>query len=148
MTAAETSGWTALVFGSGFMACAGLAFLLVPGPIARVFTPDAAVIKAAATLLLVAAFFQLFDGLQVVATGALRGAGDTKAPMLCHLLLYWCVGLPLGYFFCFRWRWGATGLWVGLSVALILIGSALLLVWSRKVRALVSAAVQTSPLRY
>jgi MATE family multidrug resistance protein len=87
-------------------------------------------------LLAVAAFFQLFDGLQIVATGALRGTGDTRTPMLTHLLLYWFIGLPLGYFLCFNRSWGALGLWVGLSVALILIGSVLLLAWYRKARKL------------
>jgi len=59
-------------------------------------------------LLLVAAAFQLFDGLQVVSTGALRGAGDTSTPMLANGIAYWCIGLPLGYVLCFEWvgeRW-------------------------------------------
>ncbi len=134
--AAGRSGWTAVALGAGFMVCAALAFLLVPKYIVRLFTPDAAVIKTGVSLLAVAAFFQLFDGLQVVVTGALRGAGDTRTPMLCHLLGYWFLGLPLGYFLCFAWGWGAAGLWIGLCVALILIGLVLLLVWQRKVRGL------------
>jgi MATE family multidrug resistance protein len=56
--------------------------------------------------------------------------------MLCHLLAYWVLGLPLGYFLCFGLGWGAVGLWTGLSLALILIGSVLSLAWYRKVRAL------------
>jgi len=74
----------------------------------------------------VAAFFQLFDGLQAVATGALRGAGDTRTPMIWSSTLYWLVGLPVGAYLCFRVGWGAAGLWTGLCVALILIGCALL----------------------
>src|SRR2546421_4031433 len=76
------------------------------------------------------------SGLQAVATGALRGTGDTRTPMLSHLVGYWMVGLPLGYFLCYRLRWGAIGLWAGLCVALILIGLVLLGAWHRKVRAL------------
>ncbi len=136
LAAAARAGWTALVLGAGFMTCAGLAFLLVPEYVARIYTADPGVIKIGASLLVVAAFFQLFDGLQGVATGALRGAGDTRTPMLCHLLAYWLLGLPLGYFLCFRWRMGAAGLWIGLCIALILIGLVLLLVWRRKVHAL------------
>jgi len=132
--AAGISGWTAVVLGAGFMSCAGLAFLLAPKIIVRVYTPDAAVLKKGITLLAVAAFFQLFDGLQTVATGALRGAGDTRTPMLCHLLAYWVVGLPLGYYLCFGLGWGATGLWTGFCLALILIGLVLAFVWHRKVR--------------
>ncbi len=137
--AAGHSGWTAVALGGGFMFCAALSFLLVPKYIVRIYTPDAAVIKTGVALLAVAAFFQLFDGLQTVATGALRGAGDTRTPMLCHLLAYWLLGLPLGYFLCFRLGWGAPGLWIGLCIGLILIGLVLSVVWHRKVRALARA---------
>ena len=100
--------------------------------IARIYTPETDVINAGATLLLVAAVFQLFDGLQVVATGALRGSGDTRTPMICHFVFYWALGLPLGALLCFRYGWGAAGLWAGLSLALILIGTALLYFWRRR----------------
>jgi MATE family multidrug resistance protein len=134
--AAGRAGWTAMALGAGFMACAGVVLLTVPGYVARVFTTDRDVIRTAVSLLAVAAAFQLFDGLQTVATGALRGAGNTRTPMICHLLLYWLVGLPLGHVLCFAMGWGALGLWAGLSLALILIGSALLAVWTRKVRSM------------
>jgi len=87
----------------------GCDLFLIPDPISRIYTPDPVVIHAAGVLLYVAAFFQLFDGMQTVATGALRGAGDTRTPMLCHLILYWGIGLPLGAYLCFRLRWGAPG---------------------------------------
>ncbi len=134
--AASRAGWTAILLGAGFMACAAAALLLFPAQIARLYTPDVAVIRASVALLFVAAFFQLFDGIQIVATGALRGAGETHAPMYSHLLAYWLLGLPLGYWLCFRRGWGAPGLWAGLCLALILIGCALLLVWRHKVHAL------------
>jgi MATE family, multidrug efflux pump len=133
--AASRAGWTALALGMSFMFCMGLLFFLVPDPIARIYTPDPVVIHAAGVLLYVAAFFQLFDGMQTVATGALRGAGDTRTAMLCHLTLYWGIGLPFGAYLCFRLGWGAPGLWTGLCVALILIGCALLYFWRRKERA-------------
>jgi len=88
-------------------------------------------------LLLVAAVFQLFDGLQVVATGALRGAGNTRIPMLANLVGYWVIGLPLGAFLCFQLKMGAVGMWLGLCLALILIGSALLGVWHLMIKNLV-----------
>jgi MATE family multidrug resistance protein len=100
--------------------------------IARAFSPDPAVVRVGATLLLVAAAFQLFDGVQVVTTGALRGAGDTKTPMLANLVAYWFIGIPLGYFLCFRLGWGALGIWIGLCTGLIIVGSALLIVWQKK----------------
>jgi MATE family multidrug resistance protein len=62
--------------------------------------------------------------------------------MICHLLGYWLIGLPLGYVLCFAAGWRAVGLWTGLCIALILIGLVLLVVWIRKVGALgVSQAV-------
>jgi len=116
------------------MGAAGLAFLLFPRLIARIFTPDESVVRTGAALLVVVAAFQLFDGIQTVATGALRGAGDTRTPMVCHFLAYWLIGLPLGYVLCFNFGMGVEGLWIGLSLALILIGLALLFVWMRRVR--------------
>jgi MATE family multidrug resistance protein len=129
---ASRAGWTAMALGAGFMACMGILLMAVPRIIVRIYTPDPVVIEAATGLLFVGAFFQLFDGLQTVATGALRGAGDTRTPMLCHLIFYWFLGLPVGAFLCFRWGWGAKGLWTGLCLALILIGTVLLYFWHRK----------------
>jgi multidrug resistance protein, MATE family len=131
---ASRSGWTALAFGAGVMSAAALALLGFPQAIARLFTPQSGIIAAAAPLLRVAAFFQLFDGLQVTATGALRGAGDTRTPMLCHFGGYWILGLPLGAFLCFRQSLGAVGLWMGLSVGLIVIGVILVWFWRRTAR--------------
>jgi MATE family multidrug resistance protein len=132
--AASRAGWTALLFGVCFMSCSGLLLFSFSRPIARIYTHDADVVTTGATLLIVAAVFQLFDGLQVVATGALRGAGNTRTPMMANLIAYWAMGLPLGALLCFRWRMGAVGMWVGLCLALIIIGSSLLLVWSRQIR--------------
>jgi MATE family multidrug resistance protein len=129
---ASRAGWTAMALGAGFMACMGVLLVAVPRIIVRIYTPDPVVIEAATGLLFVGAFFQLFDGLQTVATGALRGAGDTRTPMLSHLIFYWFLGLPVGAFLCFRWGWGAKGLWTGLCAALILIGTVLLYFWHRK----------------
>jgi MATE family multidrug resistance protein len=99
---------------------------------ARAFSPDPAVVQIGATLLLVAAAFQLFDGVQVVTTGALRGAGDTKTPMVANLVAYWFIGIPLGYFLCFHLHWGALGIWIGLCTGLMIIGSVLLAIWHKK----------------
>jgi MATE family multidrug resistance protein len=141
--AAARAGWTAIGLGAIFMTGAGVVLITLPEYVARVFTTDRAVIRTAVALLAVAAAFQLFDGIQTAATGALRGAGDTRTPMLCHLLSYWLIGLPLGYVLCFVVAWRAVGLWTGLCIALILIGIVLLLVWTRKVRALASTQAIT-----
>jgi MATE family multidrug resistance protein len=136
---ASRAGWTAMALGAAFMSCMALVFWFAPAYIVRVYTPDPAVIAVSSGLLFVGGFFQLFDGLQTVATGALRGAGDTQTPMICHLFFYWAVGLPVGVYFCFRLGWGAKGLWVGLCVALILIGCALVYAWRRKERTFANA---------
>ncbi len=126
---AKRAGWSAIMLGAAFMTCSGLVFVSIPTLIAHLFSPDPAVIRTGARLLLVAAAFQLFDGVQTVATGALRGAGDTKTPMLANFVAYWLIGLPVGYFLCFKVGWGALGIWIGLCGGLMLIGSALLFTW-------------------
>jgi MATE family multidrug resistance protein len=133
---AAAAGNTAIFLGAAFMTLAGIALLVFPGWIARIFTPDEVVIRSTGILLAAGAAFQLFDGIQTAATGALRGAGDTRTPMICHFTAYWIIGLPLGYWLCFSRSMGALGLWVGLSLALILIGIVLLVVWNRAVHRL------------
>jgi MATE family multidrug resistance protein len=130
-SAARRSGWTATLLGVAFMSCAAAVYLLAPGSIVRIYTADPEVLNAGISLLAVVAAFQLFDGAQAVVTGALRGAGDTRTPMLCHLAGYWALGLPAGYYLCFGLHWGAVGMWIGLCLAIIAIGCALLLAWSR-----------------
>jgi MATE family multidrug resistance protein len=130
---ARRSGWTALFLAAAFMSLAGLTLFLIPRIILRGFTTDQQVIATGVTLLFIAAFFQLFDGVQVVATGVLRGAGDTRTPVVTNLVGHWLMGLPIGYLLCFELGWKAPGLWVGLSVGLIAVGVLLLYVWARRV---------------
>ena len=132
--AAGQAGWMALILGAGFMALSALCFLSFRSQILRAFTSDEAVLTAGVSLLFVAAFFQLFDGIQVVATGILRGAGDTRTPMLSNLVGHWFLGLPIGVTLCFILDWGVVGLWIGLSIGLIGVGIVLLFVWTRRVR--------------
>jgi MATE family multidrug resistance protein len=139
---AADAGGTAIFLGAAFMTAMSLVLLVIPRWIARAYTPDQAIIHSTVYLLAAGAAFQLFDGLQTVATGALRGLGDTRTPMLCHFTAYWIIGLPLGYWLCFRRNWGAFGLWSGLSLALILIGVVLLLVWQQRVRRLIVSVPQ------
>jgi multidrug resistance protein, MATE family len=129
---AKRAGWSAILLGTTFMTCSGLVFVSFPTVISRLFSPDPDVIRTGARLLLVAAAFQLFDGVQTVATGALRGSGDTKTPMLANFVAYWLIGLPVGYFLCFTLGWGALGIWIGLCGGLMLIGSALLFAWHQR----------------
>ncbi len=131
---AAAAGWTALALGASFMGTAGVVLFAAPRAVARLYAPEAAVIAVSASLLWIAAFFELFDGLQVVATGALRGLGDTRTPAAAHFAGYWIFGLPIAWALCFRYGWGVRGLWIGLTVALILIGTVLIVAWRRASR--------------
>jgi MATE family multidrug resistance protein len=111
----------AVSFGVGFMAFTAVAFLLLPEPLARLYTTDAATVQLAAALLPVAGVFQLFDGAQAVTTGILRGAGDTRVPMFTTLGGYWLFGLPVSLLLGFRTPLGPVGLWWGLAAALGLV---------------------------
>src|SRR5438067_2467005 len=136
--AAGYAGWAAISMGAGFMSLAALVLVFAPRLIVRVFTPDPHVMRVGVMLLFVAAAFQLFDGLQTVATGALRGARETRIPMFSSFVAYWVIGLPLGYYLGFRRGFGAVGVWAGLAVSLAVIGTLLLFAWRHKVELLVS----------
>jgi MATE family multidrug resistance protein len=131
---AAVAGWTALLLSALFMGAAGVLLAAAPQFIVRLYIGNAAVIGVGALLLRIAAVFELFDGFQVVTGGALRGLGDTRTPMLVHLAGYWAVGMPVAYTLCFPLGWGAPGIWVGLSAALVLIGAALVMFWRRAIR--------------
>ena len=131
--AAARAGWTALLFGAFFMSSAAIVFLAAPRFLIGAFTADPAVLETGVTLLAVAALFQLFDGLQGVGTGVLRGIGDTRTPMLWNFAAHWVLGLPLAYTLAFRMDLGVIGLWWGLSLGLTICGIALVTVWWRRV---------------
>jgi multidrug resistance protein, MATE family len=131
---ARRSGMVAISLGAGFMAVAGVVLYLFPSILLRVYTNDLSVIKAGVPLLFVCAWFQLFDGLQSVTTGALRGAGDTRTPMLVNLAGHWLIGLPLATCLAFWVGWGVFGLWIGLSAGLIFVGFVLISFWMYRSR--------------
>jgi MATE family multidrug resistance protein len=130
---AARAGWTALGLGGAFMAATALLFVTAPRTLIGLFSPGPDVLALGASLLLIAAVFQLFDGLQAVATGVLRGLGDTRTAMMVNLVAHWLLGLPIGYVLCFTLGYGVSGLWVGLSTGLIVCGVILTWVWSRRV---------------
>jgi MATE family multidrug resistance protein len=129
--AARRSGWLALLSGAGFMLAAAIALVAGAPAIVHMFTPDADVIAVGATLLWVAALFQLSDGVQVVATGVLRGTGDTRTAMVASLVGHWLVSVPLGVALCFTFGLGVVGLWLGLAAGLSSVAVVVLLAWMR-----------------
>jgi MATE family multidrug resistance protein len=128
---ARRAGWLALALGTSFMLMAAVAFLVVPRPLIMLYTHDPRVLVVGPSLLWIAAAFQIFDGIQTVCTGALRGLGETRVPMIANLVGYWVMGLPLGFILCFVLKWGIYGMWIGLTLALIVISITLLLRWHR-----------------
>lgn len=138
---AAASGWTAIALGAAFMCGTGLLFLAIPHLLIGLFTTDRAVLLVGTSLLKLAAVFQLFDGIQGVITGTLRGLGDTRTPMVVNLAAHWLLGLPVSYALCFVVGWGVWGLWVGLSLGLIVTGVILLWVWAAKIRHYQSSAI-------
>ena len=119
---AAAAGWTVIAMGVAFMLFSGALFVAMPRFLIGLFSDDVAVVTLGASLLWIAAVFQLFDGLQGVVTGTLRGLGDTRTPMVTNLAAHWLIGLPIGYWLCFVMGWGARGLWWGLSIGLIVAG--------------------------
>ncbi|MBY0494790.1 MAG: MATE family efflux transporter [Cyanobacteria bacterium] len=130
---AAAAGWTAILLATLVMVASGLTFVLVPRQLIALFTTDARVLDVGTSLLLLAAIFQLFDGIQGVITGTLRGLGDTRTAMIVNLVAHWLIGLPTSYILCFVIGWGVWGLWIGLSLGLIVTGVILFWVWTTKI---------------
>jgi MATE family multidrug resistance protein len=133
---AVTAGWTALAIGAAAMAAVAVSLFVWPQQMMRAFTEDDRVVEIGIGLLAIAAAFQLFDGTQAVATGVLRGLGDTRTPMVTNIVGYWVFGLPIGYALTFTFGWGVAGLWVGLSIGLVTVAVALIGTWAYRARAL------------
>lgn len=129
----RVAGWVGIGLGAAFMSLAAVVFWTAPRMVAGMYTNDGEVVAMASSLLVIGAFFQLFDGIQAVATGALRGLGDTRTPMVTHVVCYWLIGMPVGWWLTYPQGWGARGFWAGLSLALILIGIVLLAAWQKQI---------------
>lgn len=129
---ARRSAAVCLGLGAAVMTISAAAFWLFPRTLARLFTDAAGVLEVAAVLIPIAALFQIFDGLQVVAFGALRGAGDTRFPAALALIGFWLLGLPLGMLLAYRADLGPRGLWWGFTIGLGAV--AVLLIWRMLVR--------------
>lgn len=117
-TGAKLRGWVAIGLSLVFMICSAIILLFFNQQIASVYTNDKQLISVAAGLLTLAGLFQISDGIQISASGALRGYKDTKVPMLINFLGYWVIGFPLAYYLGFKLDFQTTGLWWGLIAGL------------------------------
>ncbi|MCC3152348.1 MATE family efflux transporter [Hymenobacter sp. BT770] len=132
LNAARHAGFAAYWLTFGFMGSMALLLILTRHLVPYIYISDPQVVAQASTLLLIAALFQVSDGLQVVGLGALRGLEDVKVPSVVALLAYWAVALPLGYFLGFKLHMGAPGVWTGLLVGLSIVATVLLLRFRRE----------------
>jgi len=115
---AQVAAWSALGLGAGLMLLCAAVFLLAGEPLVRSYSEDATVVALAVATLPIAAAFQLFDGLQVVAAGVLRAIGRTTPTAIANLLGYYALGLPLGYYLAFSRGLGLAGIWWGVACGL------------------------------
>ena len=120
-----------------FMSLTALLFVFANNLLPFIYTEDTAVIGIAAQLLIIAGFFQLFDGTQVVGLGVLRGIGDVNIPTLITFVAYWVIGIPLGYLLGITLNMGVNGIWYGLTFGLLTASVLLFLRFQNKTRALI-----------
>ena len=128
---------SALAVGAGYMALSACVLLALPGMFASAYTSVPGVVAVAALLIPIAGVFQVFDGLQVVSAGVLRGAGDTRAPLVSNVLGFWLVGMPVSLWLGFKGGLGVVGLWWGFVAGLAVVAAFLVL----RVRELLSRPV-------
>lgn len=119
-----------------FMSCTAIIFMLANNLMPFIYTGDLKVVAIASQLLIIAGFFQLFDGTQVVGLGVLRGIGDVNMPTFITFLAYWVVGIPVGYVLGFHFGLGVNGIWYGLTLGLLTASILLFLRFQNKTKAL------------
>jgi MATE family multidrug resistance protein len=118
MPAARRDAIAAIACGGGVMCISGVVFIVAPEWLATRYTTEAATVAVAVSLIPLAGMFQVFDGLQAVTSGVLRGTGDTRVPAMLHLVAFWGIGIPLGMYLGFRTPLRERGLWMGLVAGL------------------------------
>lgn len=138
---ARRAGWAAIGLAAGFMACSALVMIFAPRLLVGIFADtadprEAAVVALAASFLLPAGLFQIADGLQTTAAGALRGLYDTRVPMLYAALGYWGIALPLALVLAFPAGFGGLGVWLGLGGGLLAVAALMVGRWTRRSRLL------------
>ena len=118
---AQRASWVAMGMGAGVMACCGLTIFILRDSLPWIFTGNQEVVRACALILPIAAAFQIFDGMQVVGSGILRGMGRTLPAAGLNLVGYWMLALPLAFWMAFKREMGLPGIWWGLAIALAIV---------------------------
>ncbi len=138
----RVAGHAAFVCGLVVMGVAAAAFALIPGALARIFTHEPEVIAVAIPLLMVAAVFQLSDGIQAVGAGVLRGAADTKYTFYANMVGHWLIGFPIALWLGFSRGMGVVGLWWGLCVGLTVVAVLLFVRFEKLSRGVIAPIAQ------
>lgn len=112
------AGWQGILFAFLIMAASSIILFTFPSELLGIFTKDPKVIALGSAIIFLCVLFQVFDGVQIAAAGALRGLGDTKTALYSNLIAFWCIGIPIGLSLCFYFEKGLHGLWVGLALGL------------------------------
>lgn len=136
---AQRAAWISVALGGGIMALFATSFILFRASLPRIYTPDPEVIAASAAIFPIAAAFAVFDGMQVVGCGVLRGMGNTNPAARYNLLAYWVLGLPVGTWLALRGGMGLAGIWWGLALGLAVVALLLTRRLSRQGPATLSA---------
>jgi MATE family multidrug resistance protein len=118
----KTAVMTLIAMGTALMVVFAIVFILGKDMLPLLYNDQAEVVKVASSLLIIAALFQISDGVQVISLGGLRGMKDVQIPTLITFLAYWVVALPLGYVLAFKYDYGADGIWFALFLGLTIAG--------------------------
>lgn len=118
ITKVRKSGFNSILLGMIWMSLCGVIFILFKNYLPLIYIRDTEVIAIASNLLIIAALFQLSDGVQAVGVGICRGLTDVKIPTLITFIAYWIISLPIGYLLGFYFKFGVEGVWIGLLIGL------------------------------
>ncbi|MHB9039360.1 MAG: MATE family efflux transporter [Melioribacteraceae bacterium] len=132
ITQVRRAGFSTLGLAASLMFCFGISFILLRNFLPTLYIKEIDVIAVASQLLIIAALFQIFDGLQATGIGVLRGLTDTKIPMLISFAAYWVIGIPIAILLGFYFELGAVGIWIGLLLGLASLGITILFRFNNK----------------
>jgi MATE family multidrug resistance protein len=138
-------GFSSIAMAATLMAAFGVMFAVAGQPIAALFIESPAVVALTAQLLVVAAVFQIADGIQVTSISALRGLADVRGPAVIAVVAYWLVALPVGYVLTFRAHLGAVGMWIGFAAGLSAAAGGLVWRFHRKTQGIIPPRSFTPP---
>jgi MATE family multidrug resistance protein len=129
--AIRRAGFSAILLSIGFMLFSAFLFVVFRNELPAIFNTEKEVLKYASLLLVIGAAFQLFDGTQVTAQGALRGLKDTVYPGWVAFIAYWLIGLPISWILCVPLEMGATGVWYGFVAGLLVAAGGFILRYNK-----------------